>query len=38
MDLLLSANHSQNKVLIGSKLITAERGQVLTSQLSLAKK
>ena len=38
IDLLLSANHSQNKVLLGSKLITVERGQILTSQLSLAKK
>ena len=36
IDLLLSANHSQGKVLIGSKLITVERGQVLTSQISLA--
>jgi len=38
IDLLLSANHSQNKVLLGSKLIIVERGQVLTSQLSLAKR
>ncbi|MCH8054573.1 MAG: hypothetical protein IH857_00260, partial [Deltaproteobacteria bacterium] len=38
VDLLLSANHSHGKVPIGSKLIPVERGQVLTSQLSLAKR
>jgi len=38
IDLLLSANHRQGKVPIGSKLITVERGQVLTSQLSLARR
>ena len=38
VDLLLSANHSQGKVPIGSKLLTIERGQLLTSQVALAKK
>lgn len=36
--LLLSANHQTRKVDIGSKLITVGRGQLLTSQVALAKK
>ena len=38
IDLILLANHSQGKVPIGSRLITVERGQLLTSQLQLAKR
>ncbi len=38
IDLILSANHQPRKVDIGSKLITIGRGQLLTSQVGLAKK
>ena len=36
--LILSANHQARKVDIGSKFIVVERGQLLTSQVALAKK
>jgi len=36
--LLLSANHQARKVDIGSRLITIERGQLLTSQVALGRK
>jgi len=38
MDLLLSANHRQEKVSLGLKLINVERGQLITSQVALAKR
>ena len=38
IDLLLSASHTPNKVPLGSKLMTIERGQILTSQVALAKR
>lgn len=38
IDLLLSANHKDNKVLIGNELIIVKRGSLITSQLKLMNK
>lgn len=38
LDLLLMANHKPGKVHFGGKLITLDRGQLLTSKLKLAEK
>lgn len=38
VDLLLSANHKETKVLVGQTLVTVERGWILTSQIGLAKR
>lgn len=38
MDLLLSANHKDNKVLIGNELVIVKRGSFITSQLKLMEK
>lgn len=35
LDILLMANHSDNKVLLGSELIEVERGSFITSELKL---
>ncbi|MTI49444.1 MAG: DNA replication protein DnaD [Firmicutes bacterium] len=38
IDLLLMANHTDKKVLIGNELILVKRGQLITSELKLMKK
>jgi len=38
IDLLISANHSPEKVSLGLKLIIVGRGQYITSQVALAKR
>ena len=37
LDLILNANHKQNKVMIKGRLITVERGEQIRSQVTLAK-
>ena len=37
IDLLLSANHEPTKILLGNRLIPVERGQFITSQVSLGR-
>jgi hypothetical protein len=38
IDLLLSANHAENKALLEGKLITVKRGEFITSEVKLAAK
>ena len=37
IDLLLKANHQENKTVVGSKLITIEKGSFITSEVKLSK-
>ena len=38
IDILMSANHCDNKVLLGKTLIDVSRGQLITSEVKLMKK
>lgn len=38
VDLILSANHTERKILMGNELILIKRGQLVTSELKLMKK
>lgn len=38
IDLLLSANHNQTKFMLGNEIISAERGDIITSELKLAER
>lgn len=38
IDLLLLANHKDNKVLFGNQMITVKRGQLVTSEIKLSKR
>lgn len=38
IDLLMTANHDENKVVLGNKIILVERGCLITSEVKLAKR